>query len=305
MAYYQTRLTRDLVVDAIISVHYFEYMKNFVFSGESHDFWEFLYVDKGTVRVRQGDRWITLDAGNIVFHRPGEFHAIRSIGRTSPNLVVVSFSCSSPAIMFFARKSFCLQKEERRLISRMILEARQAFSSPLNNPFQEKPELCPEPVFAAQQMFLLCLEQFLITLRRNHAQSDSTTAAIKKDSPEKEHTKSELFREIQYYMDRHVNEPLSVTQICAAFSVSRSALQALFHEKEHCGVIEYFNRQKIDRAKAMIREGRMNFTEIAYHLSYSSLPYFSKQFKKATGMSPMEYYSSVKGMSDALNGQDQ
>lgn len=44
----------------------------------------------------------------------------------------------------------------------------------------------------------------------------------------------------------------------------------------------------------------MNLTEIAYFLSYSSLPYFSKQFRIATGMSPSAYASSVKGITDAL-----
>ena len=51
---------------------------------------------------------------------------------------------------------------------------------------------------------------------------------------------------------------------------------------------------KIDRAKELIRDGSMNFTEIAHFLSYSSLQYFSKQFKKATSMSPLEYASSIR-----------
>lgn len=53
---------------------------------------------------------------------------------------------------------------------------------------------------------------------------------------------------------------------------------------------------KIERAKEIIRDGSMNFTEISYFLSYSSLQYFSKQFKKITGMSPMQYASSVRGL---------
>ncbi len=64
--------------------------------------------------------------------------------------------------------------------------------------------------------------------------------------------------------------------------------------------MEYFNNMKIEKAKELIRNGIMNFTEIAYFLSYSSLPYFSKRFKKTTGMSPLEYASSVKGMADAF-----
>ena len=72
----------------------------------------------------------------------------------------------------------------------------------------------------------------------------------------------------------------------------------------NCGAIDYFNNMKIQRAKEIIRDGTMNFTEITYFLSYNSLPYFSKQFKAATGMSPSEYSSSVKGITEALRGSN-
>jgi len=47
MTYIETKLKREIVIDSIITIHYFEYMRDFVFRGESHDFWEFMYVDKG------------------------------------------------------------------------------------------------------------------------------------------------------------------------------------------------------------------------------------------------------------------
>ena len=56
----------------------------------------------------------------------------------------------------------------------------------------------------------------------------------------------------------------------------------------------YFKNLKIDEAKIMIREGEYNFTEIAHRLGYSSIHYFSRHFKKATGMTPSEYAYSVK-----------
>ena len=49
MTYIKTTLKREIAIDSIITIHYFEYMKDFVFHGESHDFWEFLYVDQGSV----------------------------------------------------------------------------------------------------------------------------------------------------------------------------------------------------------------------------------------------------------------
>jgi YesN/AraC family two-component response regulator len=60
------------------------------------------------------------------------------------------------------------------------------------------------------------------------------------------------------------------------------------------GVKEYFNKLKIDQAKSLIREEQHNFTEIAELLGYSSVHYFSKQFKSLTDMAPTEYARSVQ-----------
>ena len=51
MDYKALRLKRPFEVDEVVSVHYFEYASNYCYEGEQHDFWEFLYVDKGELHV--------------------------------------------------------------------------------------------------------------------------------------------------------------------------------------------------------------------------------------------------------------
>ena len=68
MTYVKTVLKKEIVIDSIITIHYFEYSKDFSFSGEAHNFWEFLYVDAGTVDVRSENKLYTLHAGDIIFH---------------------------------------------------------------------------------------------------------------------------------------------------------------------------------------------------------------------------------------------
>ena len=305
MTYIKTKLHREIVINSIITLHYFEYMKDFVFRGESHDFWEFLYVDKGTVSVCSDDRWVTLNTGDIIFHKPNEFHAIKSIGKSSPNLVVVSFITSSPAIRFFEKKSCTLNKDERYYISQLISEAKNAFSTPMHIPSVEKVEIRKDAPFASQQLVILYLELFLIKVYRNHSESVSEHRpflTVPTEVPaQKVNSRNVLFQEILQFLEFHISESLSVADICSNFSISRSALQVLFHEKLGCGIIEHFNNMKIKRAKEIIQNGTMNLTELAYFLSYSSLPYFSKQFKKVTGMSPKQYANSVKGITESLN----
>ena len=302
MTYIRTKLQEDLKIDSIITLHYFEYMKDFIFQGEAHDFWEFLYVDNGTVSVRYDDTWMTLNTGDIIFHQPNEFHAIKSIGRNSPNLVVISFICHSPAMKHFIHKSYTLTNEERSLISHIISEGKKTFSTPMNIPSVEQVQIKDKTPFASQQLIILYLELFLITCIRNHQENTAPSFAAPKNTPEKQTTKQSRLEEVIQFMEAHICEQLKLSDICSEFSISRSSQQSLFHSEKDCGVIDYFNQMKIQRAKDIIREGTMNFTEIAYYLSYSSLPYFSRQFKAALGMSPSEYSSSVKGITDALKG---
>ena len=300
MTYIKTKMRKDIHIDSIITLHYFEYMKNFVFQGEAHDFWEFLYVDNGTVSVRSDDTWMTQNTGDIIFHQPNEFHAIKSIGKNSPNLIAISFICQSPAMKQFIHKSYTLSGDERALISHIISEGKQTFSTPMNLPSVEQVKIKDRTPFASQQLIVLYLELFLITCIRNHPESTVSDSAIPKDSPEKQSARQDRLDRIIQFMEDHICEQIKLKDICDEFSISRSALQSLFHDAKKCGVIDYFNALKIQHAREIIREGTMNFTEIAYYLSYSSLPYFSKQFKAATGMSPSEYSSSVKGITDAL-----
>ncbi len=55
---------------------------------------------------------------------------------------------------------------------------------------------------------------------------------------------------------------------------------------------------KIDTAKELIRTERLNFTQISERLGYTSIHYFSRRFKKETGMTPSDYASSIKAMAE-------
>ena len=56
MDYRRIELRQEFRVEAVVSVHYFEYMNDFNFPGERHDFWEILCVDKGEITVTRIQR---------------------------------------------------------------------------------------------------------------------------------------------------------------------------------------------------------------------------------------------------------
>ena len=293
MGYQSTKLKQSICITDIITIHYFEYMKHFHFPGEAHDFWEMLCVDKGEVEVQTDDHTYILKGGEIIFHKPMEFHSIKALGETAPNLIAISFKSPSRQMSFFHHKKFSLNPVEKMLISKIILEAQSAFSTPLHIPAIEQVERSETALFGAEQLIKIHLEELLIILIRKENQPVPPQYILSAKN-----SKTKTFEAIVYYLEAHICEVLTVEAICSDNLISRSCLQALFHEKTNNGVIEYFHRLKINLAKQLIREDNLNFTQIADFLSYSSIGHFSKQFKKFTNMSPSEYASSIKLLSE-------
>ena len=93
MEYTAISLRRPIQIERIVSVHYFEYGPDFSFTGESHNFWEFVYVDKGEIIAIAGDKEHLVKKGQMIFHAPNEFHSLRATGTRPPSVVVVSFYC--------------------------------------------------------------------------------------------------------------------------------------------------------------------------------------------------------------------
>ena len=298
MSYKSVYLQDTLSIHEIYSIHYFEYMCDFSFPGESHDFWEFLCVDKGEVNVLAGEKFHTLKKGDIIFHKPNEFHDVNSNGLIAPNLVVMSFSCTPPVMSFFEEKVLQISEPERLLLAQIIQEAKYVFTGRMDDPYQEELILSESPRFAGEQLIRLYLEQLLIQLVRRYMVRPDQPLNPNIVKSIKQKADGELFSQVQEYMEAHICETLTIEQLCRSNSIGRSQLQKMCRTRTGYGAIEYFSRMKVDLAKQMIRENHYNFTQIADALGFSSIHYFSRQFKRITGMTPSEYASSIKALSD-------
>ena len=294
MTYESIPLTRDITINQIYTVHYFEYRSDFYYPGEQHDFWEFQCVDKGSAQVQAGSEIHILNRGQVIFHRPNEFHNLSAIGNHAPNIVVVSFSCDSPCMRFFEKRILTLSDTERNLIGQIIAEARRCIDSPLSDPYTQKMKVRKDSPFGSQQLLFLYLEQLLIHMLRRY--TDPPQYRIRNIGDLK--TTSPACNRIIRYLEEHIRECITLESICHDNLISKSQLQKLFRTEYGCGAMEFFSHMKFSFAKQLIRENDMNFTLISEFLGYSSIHYFSRQFKKKCGMTPSEYASSIKAISE-------
>ena len=95
----------------------------------------------------------------------------------------------------------------------------------------------------------------------------------------KENIDTEVFNRVVAYLGQHLSGRVTIETICKDNLIGRSQLQKIFSKKSGLGIIEYFSNMKIEAAKELIRTEQMNFTQISEKLGYTSIHYFSRQFK--------------------------
>lgn len=284
-------IKKEIAVSRIVTVLYIENASSFYFGGEAHDFWEFNYIDKGCMVVTIEGKEYLLKSGELIFFQPNEFHSLEARELSAPNHTVVSFVSSSKAMKYFKNKIIALNSQERKLLSILLREGLSAYT-----PIEKQPPISGmverenAPIGAVQMTFNL-LEEFLITLLRRSESGISIRTRLV--LPMYYESLPERIKEIAKYMEQNIRRSLSVSEIAKQFLLSESGLKKLFSRDAGCGVTDFFNNMKIEKAKEYIRLNEMNFTQISDELGFSSIHYFSRLFKKKTGMTLTEYRSSV------------
>ncbi len=284
-SYIQPRFKKVIHVTDIQTIHYFECDENFVFDGEKHDSWEMVYVNSGSVEVQREDERLILKQGSIIFHEPNEFHAIKSY-HSSPDFFVMSFVCKSAVMKCFRRYHSVLNNTLRAFVTAMVLEAQRAYNV---EPDSRSDEFWRQETIGGEQMVRNYLEQLLILLAREISFHDNTSLF-----PDRESMESHLVSMIKEYMKANINRKLDAKNICLQFGYSRAYISRLF--KAQCGdsLMQYYCKLKVERAKQMIREKKHNISQISNMLSFDNPQYFSRVFKRTTGLTPTEYAKTLK-----------
>ena len=102
------------------------------------------------------------------------------------------------------------------------------------------------------------------------------------------HLSSEIYRCVAY-IKNHTNSVLSVDEIAAQIGRSRSYLMRRFKEEMGIQVNAYITKCKLEEACDLLTYGETSLAEISAYLGYSSQSYFQNVFKKAYGVTPMQY----------------
>ena len=290
--YYKHKIENLLVISKIITIHYFEFDKNFVSHTESHDFWELVYADKGDLICSIEDNEIVLKEGEVIFHKPSVIHAHRADGKRAPNVFIISFECKNEAMRYFEDRKMAVDKSLLRFIFAIIEESKKTFDLPYFAPELKKMKLLENPTLGGQQLIKNYLELLLINLMRNETEKNSSEAVF---------LPSERFDErisdrVIGYMNEHISEKLSVDDVCAILHYNKSYVFRQFKKTTGSSLMAYFTQMKVRKAKELLRETDLSVSDISDKLAFDDPNYFSKTFKRVTGYTPSVYRKMRRGV---------
>ena len=281
----------EIHIGGLYSLHYFQFASGYVFGGEKHDFWEIAYIDQGEAEIGAGRDVFQLYQGQLIFHKPNEFHTIWANYTKGTNIFVISFACSSPAMREFQGKQYTLLSPQRRLISRMITEGQRVFGPVLDISDQERLSALPTAPRGGVQMIVLYLTQLLIDLLRTR-QPSATCSVSPRLTGEEDF--AVYFERARALMETKLDGTLRFAQVCREAGLSATVFKERFRRYTGITVMDFYRRLRIDEARRQLRGGTKNIAQVADALGYSSAAAFSRQFKRVMQLTPSEYLCSVR-----------
>lgn len=285
--YYRHKIEDFLVVNEIVTIHRFEFDADFRSAGEEHDFWELVYADRGEVECSASGRNVTLVEGEMLFHAPGEFHTLAARGNVRPRVLIVAFACGSEAMRFFEGKKLAVPRALIGTLHEIVAEGEATFDLKRDSPFRTKIELRPDSPLGGKQMIKALLETLLIKILRRENERKSEPVFLRKNE-----IGGRLAEQVIDVLESKVGERASARDICAAVNYGKSYVFQQFRLATGKSVMAYFNELKIERAKKLLLEGNLNVSEIAAALAFDTPNYFTKSFRRMTGLTPTQWRKS-------------
>ncbi len=102
-----------------------------------------------------------------------------------------------------------------------------------------------------------------------------------------------IHRCIQYIGTGYA-EHLTLESAARALFLSPDYLSRIFSKETGTSFNRYLNNVRITKAKELIRSGNLRLTDISQMVGYDDQSYFTKVFRRITGMSPNEYRKKVR-----------
>ena len=100
--------------------------------------------------------------------------------------------------------------------------------------------------------------------------------------------------EAKHYIQQHYQEALRLEDVSTAVGFNATYFSTLFKKETGQNFMDYLTELRISKAKELLCGEELSVQDVAEQVGYRDLKYFSRLFKKLTGVSPSDYKKLYK-----------
>ena len=98
-----------------------------------------------------------------------------------------------------------------------------------------------------------------------------------------------LIQKAKDYINQCYDTNITLETICNSIAVSKNYFCYLFKRVMGVGIWDYLTHIRVEKAKELLIQSNLKSYEISYKVGYDNPSYFTKTFKKQTGLTPQEF----------------
>ena len=259
--------TRQYMLSRDFEIYYYNEPASEKVSIHSHDYYEFYFFLEGDVSIWIEGEQYPLKYGDMVLIPPGIKHMAMVHGNEIPYRRFV----------FWISVEYCNQ----------LMEVSSSYGYLMQNVLVKKTYIFHNDLITFNTIQYRIF-QLIEEIKSERFGLQLNRIVYEQQNPKSEKEEQNLYQNIIYYIDDHLDEELSLEQLAGQFFVSKYHIAHIFKEQMGLSVHQYILKKRMQASKAAIL-GETSITDVYTMFGFKDYSSFYRAFKKEFGVSPKEY----------------
>ncbi len=276
-------LSTEVEATKICKFYHYHYNSRYEGKFERHDAYELFYVITGSMRVTIEDTTYILNAKQFILVPPMHWHFMSANKEICSSMCCI-FTSNPLNDALIANKVGTFSEKEFSVLEHIGIEYINNLVNDCYFAFDKKLVPDKKNSYGFRQALKTQIEYLLILITRQFLPNAD-------DSPETNLSAKEnaFIQNVLAYINENITAPLSLNKLAAHFKYSDTHFSRIFKKATGETVTDYILKAKVQKAMVLFATQNYSVQYVSDHLNFGCVQYFSKIFKRFTGLSPMLY----------------